>query len=373
MSMILSHSASMRDPAKAVDEILSQFGNEKMALYVVFFSHQYTGDGLVEALQKFCTQAPTIGCSTAGEITSNGYESGTMLVLGFPENSFYAEFAEVDFAQSDAFEKLPKTILEMKQSVQAKHADWSSEFALLLSDGMARNEDLVVSTIGPALGNIPLFGGSAGDGMQFRETALFANGELLRHHSICAILRTQYPVRPFRFDHFTPSNTQMIVTHADPEKRIVYEINAEPAAEEYARLIGQPVENLSPITFATNPVMVAVGGQYHVRSIQKIEPDHALRFFSAIDEGLVLTLANAKSILEDTRDKLETLDNPDFILAFDCIFRKLEVEQLQATRQMSNILSEKNVVGFSTYGEQFNMLHVNQTLTGIAIYQDNDN
>jgi hypothetical protein len=35
---------------------------------------------------------------------------------------------------------------------------------------------------------------------------------------------------------------------------------------------------------------------------------------------------------------------------------------------MSRILSRHNVVGFSTYGEQFNSMHVSQTLTGVAIY-----
>ena len=34
---------------------------------------------------------------------------------------------------------------------------------------------------------------------------------------------------------------------------------------------------------------------------------------------------------------------------------------------MSEIFAENNVVGFSTYGEQFEAMHVNQTFTGVAI------
>ncbi len=370
MSGILTFSASLENPEEATDSILQKFGDREFALIVVFFSHQFIGENLTNALRRISRKAPTIGCSTAGEITDEGYCSGQILAMGFPKQDYAARFAVIDFNENDALAKLPRRILELKQSVQAVAPEWKSEFALLLSDGLARNEDLVAASIGPALGDIPLFGGSAGDGMEFKETALYADGELLSHHSICAMFRTVHPVRVFRFDHFEPSSTQMIVTRADPENRIVYEINAEPAAEEYARLIGQPLENLSPIIFATNPVMVSVGGQHHVRSIQKLEDQSALRFFSAIDEGLVLTLANARNILQDTEEKLNSLDNPNFILAFDCIFRKLEAEKLQNIRQMSNILTQKNVVGFSTYGEQHNMLHVNQTLTGIAIYQN---
>ena len=35
---------------------------------------------------------------------------------------------------------------------------------------------------------------------------------------------------------------------------------------------------------------------------------------------------------------------------------------------MSKMLARHHVLGFNTYGEQFNMLHVNQTFTGVAIY-----
>ena len=38
------------------------------------------------------------------------------------------------------------------------------------------------------------------------------------------------------------------------------------------------------------------------------------------------------------------------------------------TNALSGILSENRVIGFSTYGEQVNSMHVNQTLTGVAIY-----
>lgn len=67
----------------------------------------------------------------------------------------------------------------------------------------------------------------------------------------------------------------MVVTEADPASRTVLEINASPAAEEYARIIGTDVEDLSPMLFATHPVVVRVGGQDYVRAIQKPTPTAA--------------------------------------------------------------------------------------------------
>ena len=56
------------------------------------------------------------------------------------------------------------------------------------------------------------------------------------------------------------------------------------------------------------------------------------------------------------------------ILACDCLLRRVEAEQKQLTGDISRLLSRHRAVGFSTYGEQVNSMHVNQTLTGMAIY-----
>jgi hypothetical protein len=117
--------------------------------------------------------------------------------------------------------------------------------------------------------------------------------------------------------------------------------------------------------------VVRVGGEYHVRSIQKVEPDGSLRFYCGIDEGLVLTMAEGGDMAAKLEEALAALEQDlgqvDTILGFDCILRRLEAEQSQKARDVSDILKRHKVVGFSTYGEQFRSMHVNQTFTGVAI------
>jgi hypothetical protein len=43
------------------------------------------------------------------------------------------------------------------------------------------------------------------------------------------------------------------------------------------------------------------------------------------------------------------------------------MEQKQIKHLVSKVLARNNVIGFCTYGEQFNAMHVNQTFTGVAI------
>jgi hypothetical protein len=47
--------------------------------------------------------------------------------------------------------------------------------------------------------------------------------------------------------------------------------------------------------------------------------------------------------------------------------RRLEGAQSGLKDQVEKLFQDNNAIGFNSYGEQFNGVHVNQTLTGIAI------
>jgi len=98
-------------------------------------------------------------------------------------------------------------------------------------------------------------------------------------------------------------------------------------------------------------------------------------FFSAIDEGVVLTLAEPEDMAAHLAEELGALRGQGAapaILACDCILRRLEALEKQKTGALSALLRAHGVVGFSTYGEQVNSMHVNQTMTGVALYPPDD-
>ena len=102
-----------------------------------------------------------------------------------------------------------------------------------------------------------------------------------------------------------------------------------------------------------------------------MNPDESLTFFCAIDEGIVLTIAKGVDMVENLQqafDKVhETLGEPLLVLGCDCILRRMETEREGIKDKIGEIFAANNVIGFATYGEQFNSMHVNQTFTGIAI------
>lgn len=120
-------------------------------------------------------------------------------------------------------------------------------------------------------------------------------------------------------------------------------------------------------------MVVRIGGEHHVRAIRQVNEKGELLFFSAIDEGMVLTVARSQDMVQNLESMLDNLSNPQrpaSILTCDCLLRRIEAERGQATTALSDVMSRNNIVGFSTYGEQIGALHVNQTMTGVAIYTD---
>ncbi|HEU0221112.1 MAG TPA: FIST N-terminal domain-containing protein [Paracoccaceae bacterium] len=356
---------------EAVGELRRHIGDEPLALLLVFTSPRYDRDALARSLGEGFPGTAIIGCTTAGEITGQGYAEGHIVAIGLPSRYFVAAIHLIE--DLDAFDARATTrgVLDLRTAIAAERPDWPNDFFLLLADGLARKEDQIVAALAQSTGPIPLFGGSAGDGLDFRQTFVLHGGRFRSNAALLALVRTCCGVRVFCFDHLVPSETRMVVTEAIPEERLVREINAEPAAREYARMVGKDPYQLSPFIFAAHPVVVRIGGKHHVRAIQKVEESGDLRFYSAIDEGLVLTVAEAQDIvrhLDGALDSLATGGRPDTIIGCDCILRRLEAEQNQAVGELSRVLARHGVVGFSTYGEQYNQLHVNQTLTGVAIY-----
>ncbi len=363
-----------QDPRVAVAELHASIQQSNPALVVVFVSPAYSIDEIAAALREsFGEDAPIIGCTTAGEISPSGYTTGGLSGLSLPAESFSAVTKRIDdlenFEISEGSELASKVFAEL----QAKHpgARTDNSFGYLLVDGLSMREEAVISTLYRGLRNVPLFGGSAGDGLDFQETFLLHEGRVHRDAALVTLVTTDLPFEVFKTEHFGSTEDKIVVTEADPENRVVIEINGEKAGPEYARMLGLDTEKLTPMIFATHPVVVKIGGQFFVRSIQKVNPDGSLTFYCAIDEGVVLTIAKAEDIVSNLEQALnkveETIGKPELILACDCILRTLELNQKQLKDRVFDLLAARNVVGFATYGEQFNAMHVNQTFTGVAI------
>jgi len=363
-----------KQASSAIAELASQLQGQDSSIVVLFVSPHYDTKQLAEAIPKHFPEQLVIGCSTAGEIGPSGYLEGSISAFSLPKNEFQAKvtlfdnLSEVDLKQAEQLSQQAKIQFE-KEIKQTCAAD--NTFALLLSDGLSLQEEVLVAGIDQGLSNIPLIGGSAGDGIDFKKTWLYYQGEALNNRALLLLIHSQRRFKAFKTEHFTQVGSSHVVTDADPKNRIVWEIDAEPAAEFYARSVGLQVDQLSPNIFADHPLVVKVGNQIYVRSVQQVIEGRGLLFYCAIESGIVLHQALKGDLLENLNNALDNVQNnlqqADLIIGFDCILRQLEAKTNGTLANIGQSLLQNNVVGFSTYGEQMGGQHINQTFTALAI------
>lgn len=360
------------DARQAVREFHGQVSQPDTELVIFFCSSKYDLGALADEMNKLFAGVAVVGCTTAGEIGSLDYCEHSLVGISFPSSCFSAVTGLMDRLQSFDLARGQEFSKRLLQSLEAKApgCNTTDSFAFMMIDGMSIREEPVVRTIQNVLGRIPLVGGSAGDDLAFTRTWVFSDGTFHTDSAVLVLATTTLPFKPFKTQHFVSDSDRLVVTEADPARRVVKEINGLPAAEEYASLVGCTVEELNSGRFASSPVVVVIDGTDYVRSIQKANPDGSLTFYCAIDEGLVLRVAHGKGLVDNLNGTFESLSSElgplQGVLACDCILRNLEITQDNLKPRVAEVFRENNAVGFSTYGEQFGGVHVNQTLTGIA-------
>ncbi|MBS9402787.1 FIST C-terminal domain-containing protein [Halomonas sp. TRM85114] len=362
-----------RDPWAAADELAAALHHETLGFVLFFCSAEYPLPALSAALNAAFPEVPVAGCTTAGEITPQGYGRGCIVAIGLDRRDFAVSCALVEdlegFDLLRAQHLVDGLLAECRDRAVAPLAEHS--FALTLLDGLSSSEEQVLATLDAALGRIPSFGGSAGDDNRLAHTHVHAEGRFHGQAAVVVMINTLLPFEVFTTHHLRPRAEKLVVTRADRARRRVLELNALPAAEEYARLVGVPLAALDATAFARHPLAVRLGEAHYVRSIQGVNDDGSLSFYCAVENGIVLTAMQPAPLLEDLEAVFtgltERLGEPTLIIGCDCFLRRLELEVLGQVDTASRLLAHSRVIGFNTYGEQHHGMHINQTFTGVAI------
>jgi hypothetical protein len=368
-SIIQGHSCAT-DTREAVRAFHASVAQPDMAVVLFFCSPAYDREALADEMNRLFAGVQVLGCTTAGEVGPAGYLNHSLSGASFSGAAFTAEAGLIEHLQN--FEI--STGHQFAESLLAQLSDrkpGGNTFGVLLIDGLSRREEPVTHALQAGLGAVPMFGGSAGDGLDFRQTWVFHGGRFHTDSALLLLLATPLPFHFLRTQHFIADGERLVVTGVDAPNRVVYEINGLPAVDEYSRLVGVNPEELTPGHFASCPVVVMIDGTDYVRSIQHANPDGSLTFYCAIDEGVVLRVAHGVDLIDKTEAAFvrveQDLGGLEGMIVCDCILRNLEIQRLGRRDAATQLFRRFKAFGFSTYGEQLGGVHINQTLTGIAI------
>ncbi|MCV6589822.1 MAG: FIST C-terminal domain-containing protein [Marinobacterium sp.] len=362
-----------REPGQAVTEIAAQLEGLDLGFILFFCAPGYPLSQLADALNSTLPAVPMAGCTSAGEISSEGYSQGSLTALGFSRDSFHVQGCLVTELSAGSLEGVPARVTRLLTQYDITRP--GQRFALTLIDGLSMLEEQTLATFNLALGSIPQFGASAAcpDG-ESQQTWVFLDGEFHSDAAVLLLFHSRFEFKVFSRHHLAPRRRKLVVTAACDSGRRVLELDAMPAALAYAEMLGLPVEALNEEVFALNPLAVRLGDQYYVRAIQRCNPDHSLTFYAAIDTGVILTRMQRPDICRSLTTWLQQIEQeigpPQLVIGCDCLLRRVEARALGREAELSALLRRFRVIGFNTYGEHYSGMVFNQTFTGVAIGQN---
>lgn len=374
MDVFEGHSTNADGREAVLEAVRGWDTSREPAVVLAFCSTRQDAGDVARALQTRFPRAVICGCTTAGEHLSGQHHNGSLVLCGIvsPDIRWAVGVTrDLHAFDSHAASRFSDELLaKLRVSRDDLHPE--RHFALCFIDGLSMKEEAVASAMADALDGIPLLGGSAGDDLAFKKTNVIVGGEAFHDAAAFLIGESAVPFEVIKHQHYTTTPKSLVITKADVPARRVFEMDGYPAIEAYARALGMPVSAVTNDVTFLNPVTFVCNGEIYVRSIQRVESDGSIVFYCGIEEGMVLSVGGHEdmeaALQRDVGSLEQRIGNVDLFIGFNCILRALEADRAKVHAPLAKIVSRlsKHVIGFDTYGEQLNGLHINQTLVGIA-------
>jgi len=345
----------------------------KVDMIFAFHSTKQDAGAVAAELAARFPGAHVAGCTTAGEHLSGRHLNGALVLAGLssPRSRWavtVVDIANVPFDAARAEETRDTLLRALGRSPE--DLDPQKHACIVFMDGLSMKEEGVSSAMAEALIGVPLVGGSAGDDLKFVRTQVIADDRAYDGAAVFVLVESEEGLRLLKHQHFVTTQHRLAVTKVDLAKRKVIELDGRPAAESLARALGIPTDTLTTDAAFAHPLTFECDGELYMRSVQRIDADGSIAFYCAIEEGMVLGVGGHLDIAQALATQLEPPPpRARFLLACNCILRAIEADRSGTHDALGGLLGGigEHVLGFDTYGEQLNGLHINQTIVGLAI------
>lgn len=365
------------DEATAADAVASGRVPGAATIFFASSSHDLSVLGRELALRGVDR---VVGAATGRVISTAGFAAEGVAGFHLPPGRFAAADTLLEDVAGIALPELRARVHRLQRELDATSGgSLEHRFAILLADAESRCEERLAGVLGMELHGVPLIGGSAGDlylnplGHPAGSAPLLYRGAAHRGAAILCLVASASPVAAYCHNHYLPSDKKMVITDADPARRVVREIDGRPALEVYAAACGFRKAPRDSREFAPFPLMIRIGGHYYARGMQRIYPDGALEFACALEPGLVVALARPGDMIASLEGLFSTMRRrigaPDLVIGVDCAARTAYMQREGLTKGVEALLKRNSVIGFSSLGEQFNTIHANNSFTCLGVAQ----
>jgi hypothetical protein len=350
-------------------------------LLVVFVSPVHDLHAMLAGIRSVAPGTPLIGCSTAGEIATDGPSDASVVVTAIGGSGYSVATCAARNASRDLREA-GASAATCAENGQAS----DNQILLLLTDGLGGDQQEVVrgaySVVG---GSVPLVGGCAGDDLAMRKTFQLFDDEVLEDSVLAAAITSDAPFGIGVQHGWGRVGAPFLVTSSSGSR--VFALDDRPALDVYLERLEAPDDvRTDPAAFTrfalTHPFGLSRRSGEEVRFIAEANfEDRSIGCIAEVPQGGLAWImeGDADSVLAATAaactQAVEGLSGhaPLGFLAFDCIARRGVLGDGGIRKEVARITSYSQgapVAGFYTYGEIARIRGVsgfhNQTLVVLA-------
>lgn len=341
---------------QAADACRSQL-TDPPALLVAFASRIYPASAVLDELSRQFPRCPLVGCSSAGEIYTNGPDDESVAVVALNGVSVKAALGDPIHADGYLAGK------QLGRQLPSK----GERLLLLLSDGLLGDGAAVVRGLRESLlPQIPIIGGAAGDDSRFQRTEVYLGGENYSGRMVVAGLGGDFSFGLGVRHGWEPVGLPVRVTKSQGNRLL--EVNGMPAIRLYEEYFGEYTERLRTQPLARLAIYYPLGlpvqssSEYLLRAPLSVEADGAIRLTAEIPEGahVRLMIGAVDSALKAARiATLEALSQmkgrpPRLAMVFSGVARRnlFGTKSGEEVKLIREILGPAvPVAGFYGYGE----------------------
>jgi len=355
------------------DQIAAQLEGTPPDAVILFVSPKYDAAELVACVVDRCSAKIIIGCSSAGEFTSDTHGDGRACAIAIRSSSLQFAVGIGRGISSDRRKAAEDMVRDFRCGQEGSNEYCS---ALILTDALAGHADELIEELTLKTGGShQFFGGGAGDDANFKRTQVFVGKELASDAAVALEIVSEKPIGIGVRHGWSPATAPMRVTES--RGAVLFSLNASPILDvfrEHAETTNQKFDQADPMPFFLHNLLgIETGDGYKLRVPLAVNPDGSVLCAAEIPQGAAVCImstdvASAKEAAANaTRAALDQLNGhqPGVALFFDCVATRLRMgrefgNELEALKE---VLGETQFAGCNTYGQvarttgQFNGFH----------------
>ena len=339
-----------------------QLGEATLDALLVFASPRQDHAALLKTLERELNPGALVGCSSAGEFTSDAAGEGMTCAVAFTGG-------DMQFSAA-----LGRSLSEDPGAAAGQIADGfagleSPSFryrsALVLTDALAGFADELVDALSVRTAGVyRFFGGGAGDDARFERTAVFCGTEVASNAAVALEILSNKPLGIGVRHGWSPSSDRFRVTEAAGMSLV--SLNAIPAADvfdQHATATGQQFDREAPVPFFLHNVLgVESPDGYRLRVPLAVNDDGTVACAAEVPRGATSCIMSTspasamEAAAEATRSALDQLEGnePAVALFFDCVATRLRLGE-EFGKELDSVQRELGqevpFAGFNSYGQ----------------------